>query len=84
MSSSPAAAGSALTMAYVNRNHESGELWDEIVSRSEQPNPLGAEPLADALMSSARGLEDPMPWLITGAILALLAALALGLAASRR
>jgi hypothetical protein len=73
-----AAAAAALTVAFLNRNFESSQLWDLMLDRTRRGN-LDAE-----VLGSARGLEDPLPWLIAGVIFAILGAGVLIAAARRR
>jgi hypothetical protein len=76
------AAAACLTVAYINRNYESSEFWDRLIRQRMQMSVPGIDG-RDVLEGTARALEDPLPWLVAGVLLALLAALALGLAARR-
>jgi hypothetical protein len=78
------AASAALTVAFMNRKYESSRLYDRLIEESEsqprfdQPGRLAAE-----IRGSLRALEDPLPWLVAGSVLAVLG-LALLVVARRR
>lgn len=61
------AATASLIFAYVNRRYESSDFWNRATGA-----PNGA--IEEVLRASARPLEDPLPWLIAGTVLAVMPA----------
>ena len=79
------AASAALTVAFINRRYESNVLYDRLIQQTSDAHTQKASPgiVAD-VRGSIRGLEDPLPWLLAGVLLALLGLALLVVARPRR
>jgi len=78
-----AAASACLTFAYVNRGYESSETWDRLTDVAPSMPP-SLPRFQEALRGSARSLEEPLPWLVVGVVLAVMALVSLTVAVRRR